>query len=101
MGQWYHVDCRGFGNTCHLIEKGMLTLDEETNEFYFTFLDIEALGEDLDYPFPDRSFLITNPLNDTDLWLNMPEQILQRICDSLPFVIHDIWFSEEQELQNP
>ena len=100
LGVWGHVDCRGFGDVCRLVSKGILTLNEETNEYYFTFTDADALGEDLDYNLPDRSFRITNPLNNEDLWLNAPEQILQRICDTLPFVIHDIWFSEEQELEN-
>jgi hypothetical protein len=100
LGEWMHLDCRGMGNVCKNVVKGMLTLDEETNEYYFTFLDADALGDDLDFLFPDRSFHITNPLNNKDLWLNAPEQILQRICDSIPFVIHDIWFSEEQELEN-
>jgi hypothetical protein len=100
FGEWGHVDCRGMGNVCSNISRGMLTLNEETDEYYFTFLDADALGEDLDYNFPDRSFRITNPLNNEDLWLNAPEQILQRICDTLPFVIHDIWFSEVQELEN-
>jgi len=100
FGQWMHLDCRGMGNECHLISQGVLTLNEETDEYDFTFTDADALGEDLDYSFPDRSFRITNPLNNEDLWLNAPEQILQRICDTLPFVIHDIWFSEVQELEN-
>jgi hypothetical protein len=100
FGVWTHLDCRGYGDVCRLIEKGRLTFDEETNEFIFTFLNADALGDDLDFPFPDRSFHITNPLNNEDLWLNAPEQILERICDTLPFVIHDIWFSEEQELEN-
>jgi hypothetical protein len=100
FGEWGHADCRGFGNVCKSISKGMLTYDDEFDEFYFTFLEPNALGEELDFLFPDRSFYITNPLNNNDLWLNVPEQLLERISDSIPFTIHDIWFSEEQELEN-
>jgi len=100
LGVWTHLDCRGFGNVCKNMVKCSLSTDEETGEVILTITDSDALGADFDFDFPDRSLFITNPLNNTDFWLNIPEQVLLRENEEEPFIIHNIWFSEEQELEN-
>jgi hypothetical protein len=100
FGEWMHLDCRGFGNVCKYLIRGILAQDEESSEFFFTFEKPDALGEDLEFLFPDRSFRFSNPLNSSDWWLNVPEQTLVRVSDTVPFVMHNVWFSAEQELEN-
>jgi len=100
FGQYGHVDCRGFGNVCNLKVSAYYSVSQNPDYVTLTLTDVDALGTDLEYPFPERSFYITNPQNNTELWLNIPEQTLERTNTAEPFVIENIWFSEEQELEN-
>ena len=95
-----HVDCRGFGNVCKYKPQAYLSVGQDPDSFILTLIEVDVFGTDLEYPLPDRSFYITNPHNNTELWLNIPEQILERTDSEEPFVIQDVWFSEEQELEN-
>jgi len=99
FGEYGHIDCRGFGNACSNTVVGRLVRDEEDN-YYLILTEHEALGDYLEYHFPDRSLFITNPQNNTELWINIHEQILCRDSAGMPFIIQDIWFSEEPELDN-
>jgi len=98
FGEFGHIDCMGFGNICN--RSVTATLVQEGGCFKLVLDDPDGLGEDLDFSMPDRSLYITNPLNSTDLWLNIPEQTLLRDNNGVPFEILDIWFSEEPELEN-
>jgi len=100
FGIYGHADCRGFGNICEKRAEAKLSLDTITGEYTLVILDVDVFGNDLDYPFPDRSFIITNPQNNVEHWLNVPEQVLLRANDQLPFIIDSVWFSEYQELDN-
>jgi hypothetical protein len=100
FGEPIHINCRGFGDVCQRNATIRLIFDEETEAYTITVLEVDALGEDLDFAFPDRSLYITNPQNNYELWLNIPEQLLQRVCDTIPFIINNIWFSEAPELEN-
>ena len=98
LGQCFHLDCRGFGSTCTL--NGKVMMDSATNSYTLTTIDYFMFGETLDFQFPDRSLLITNPQNSTDLWLNIPEQVLIRSNYNNPFTLYNVWFSEEPDLEN-
>jgi hypothetical protein len=100
LGEWGHIDCRGFGDACANNVKAFLSYDGD-GVYTLTIEDPYALGEDLEYQFPERSFFITNPQNAEELWLNIQEQLLVRDSNNLPFTIHDVWLSEEQDLENP
>ena len=93
-----HIDCRGFGNACD--RTGTAQLSSQGGTITLTFTDPDALGAFLDFDFPDRSLFITNPLNSNELWLNIPEQLLIKDSEEDVFVIHDLWFSENPELEN-
>jgi hypothetical protein len=100
LGEWGHIDCRGFGDACASSKK--VSLSSNGDGFYtLTLEDPFGFGEDLEYQFPERSFFVTNPQNSKELWLNIHEQLLVRDSLNLPFIIQDAWFSEEQELENP
>ncbi|MDR0207391.1 MAG: hypothetical protein LBI45_09075 [Bacteroidales bacterium] len=98
--EWTHIDCRGFGSVCESLKKAQIVEGDTPGEYMIIFIDSDALGEDLEYPFPDRSLYITNPVNNNELWMNIPEQITIRGDVNEPFTLYDMWFSEEQELEN-
>jgi len=98
FGQLGHIDCRGFGYICNHIAS--VRLVDDGGVLKLVFDDPDDLGDDLDFLFPDRTLQITNPQNNKDFWLNIPEQLLLRNSNNIPFEILDIWFSEEPELEN-
>jgi len=98
FGELGHIDCRGYGNVCNHVVIAQLV--QSTGGLMLVLEDPDSFGDDLDFFLPDRTFYITNPLNNSDLWLNIPEQVLTRTNSELPFEILDIWFSEEPELEN-
>jgi len=100
FGQSGHVDCRGFGTNCQYKATAFCSVGQNPDNSALTLIELDVFGTDLEYPIPDRSFYITNPQNNTDLWLNLPSQLLVRTNSDEPFVIYNIWFSEEQELEN-
>ena len=100
FGDSGHVDCRGFGNVCKYKVSGYFSGGQVIDSLTITLVEADVFGTDLEYPLPDRSFYITNPQNNAELWLNIPEQILMRTNSDEPFVIYNVWFSEEQELEN-
>jgi hypothetical protein len=100
LGEQGHADCRGFGNTCTKIVDAYCSVSQWGGGVMLTLVDTTVFGRTLDFDFPDRTLFIINPLNNTDLWLNIPEQLLVRDSTGGTFVIHDIWFSEEPELEN-
>jgi hypothetical protein len=97
LGEYGHIDCRGFGDACANSVRARIEIDENDN-YFLVILDLDVWGDDLEYLFPDRSFYITNPQDNTELWLNVNEQILLREATDLPFIIEEVWFSEEPEL---
>jgi hypothetical protein len=97
LGEQGHVDCRGYGNVCSRIVDVQFAYN---NGVSLILVDTAAFGDDLDYLIPDRTLFISNPQNNTDFWLNIPEQLLVRNSTGVPFVIYDVWFSEEPELEN-
>jgi len=100
FGEPMHLDCRGWGNVCNHIVDVELVEEEFENSWMLIISDEDFLGEFEVFQFPDRSLYITNPQNNTELWLNIPEQMVIKDSCILQFIIHNIWFSEEPELEN-
>jgi len=99
FGEKGHIDCRGFGNVCnHIVDAQVI--QTSGGGIILALVNNNSFGDDLDFLIPDRSLYIINPLNNTDLWLNIPEQVLLRDDNGVPFEILDVWFSEEPELEN-
>jgi hypothetical protein len=95
-----HADCRSFGNICNYRMRVEVIEDLLNDELSLLIIDDGGLGEFDVFPFPDRSFHITNPLNNMDFWLNVPEQLLAKDSATMEVMIYDVWFSEDQELEN-
>jgi len=100
FGEYGHLDCRGFGNICKMKMTANYIEDEISGQEQLVVIELNAFGDELEYQFPDRSFFITNPNNNSELWLNIPEQLLIRDNINNPFVISNIWFSDKPELEN-
>lgn len=100
FGHYMHLDCRGFGNECKHYFNSVLIAGSVENEYQLLITDNHALGEYLDFHFPQKLLFITNPKNSNELWLNIPEQFLSRDSHDEPFIINNVWFSEEPELEN-
>lgn len=101
FGEYTHVDCRGYGSVCEALRDAIIAEGDNPGEYTLTFVDNDALCEDLEYQFPDRSLFVTNPQRSNELWMNIPEQKLIRTNVDEPFILKLIWFSELQELENP
>jgi len=99
--EYMHLNCRGFGNICEQLKKVYIEESDIPGEYLLTFEERDALCEELEFQFPDRSLYITNPLRNNELWMNIPEQIAVRSDVNEPFTLYNVWFSEEQELENP
>ena len=97
FGQYGHIDCIGFGNICnHIID---CELSEDLDEFFSLKFEKIDISDSFDeFIFPNRSLFITNPQNNIDLWLNIPEQLIINDSLRLHLMIHDVWFSENAEL---
>ena len=100
FGQLVHVDCRGFGNICNHTVSAEVFDDLVNNELTLKIIGDDIFGEFEIFPFPDRCFYITNPQNNLELWLNIPEQVLLKDSSGTEIVIYDAWFYEEPELEN-
>jgi hypothetical protein len=100
LGEPMHLDCRGFGNICNHVAEVQLYEDPLNGELMLILTDDEMFGDLEIFPFPDRSFYITNPQNNLEFWLNVPEQILMKDSSEMEIIIRNAWFSEGQELEN-
>ena len=100
FGEQGHINCRGFGNVCNKTFDAIYSIGSNGEDLTLILKDPDVFGEDLDFDLPDRTLFITNPLNNNELWLNIPEQLLKRDSIGIPFAIHNIWFSENPELEN-
>ena len=100
FGHYGHIDCRGFGYVCNFKGKGKVLQAPDSESFMLTLSPPNIFGNDLDFDFPDRSIFITNPQNNEELWLNIPEQFLERSDTTECYTVRDAWFSENPELKN-
>ena len=100
LGEQGHADCRGFGNACTRVFNARFLPGQLGEVNKLVLIDTELFGNFLEFHLPDRTFFISNPLNNSDIWLNIPDQLLVRENTNEPFVVHGIWFSEEPELEN-
>jgi len=100
FGDYGHIDCRGFGNICNFKVNANYLFFPNDNGGTLTLDEVNELGDDLVFPFPNRSLKITNPQNNNDLWLNIPEQVLTRTNVAESFILLGVWFSENPELVN-
>lgn len=104
-GVWCHLDCQGYGSECSLratvnISKAM---PDDTTDIYYKgvgIYDYEPI-EESDFSMPARSFYIEDEnLENGFIWLNIPEQVLQRDEESNQFIYKDITFTNEPLFEN-
>lgn len=104
-GTWFHANCQGYGSECSLrasinISKAM---PDDTTDIYYTGIGINDYEpiEDSDFSMPARSFYIEDEnLENGFIWLNIPEQVLQRDEESNQFIYKAITFTNEPLFEN-
>lgn len=104
-GEWRHIDCQGNGSECSLRVSVYISkaIPDDTTDIYYTATgvnDYEPI-EESDFSMPARSFYIEDEnLENGFIWMNIPEQVLQRDEASNQFVYKDITFTAEPLFEN-
>jgi len=104
-GKWGHVDCQGNGHICTLRASINITasVSDKSTEVLYTgkgINDYEPIDEDT-YNMPDRSFLVKDDKFDNGfIWINIPEQLLQRDTETHQFIYKEITFTKEPKYLN-
>lgn len=104
-GTHYHASCQGFGSECYLRASINISkaIPDDTTDNYYTAIGINDYEpiEESDFSMPARSFYIEDEnLENGYIWLNIPEQLLQRDEESNQFVYKEITFSSEPLFEN-
>lgn len=100
-----HLDCQGYGSTCTLKSTVAISKVEPNNSNCNEYKgiginDYEPTDEDI-YNMPSRSFYFEdNSYINGYIWINIPEQILERDPESNQFTYYKISFTEEALYKN-
>lgn len=104
-GIWGHSDCQGFGSECNLRASVNISKSNPDNpsDIYYTgtgINDYEPI-EDSIFAMPARSLYIVDESQENGyIWLNIPEQELQRDKESNQFIYKEITFTTEPLFEN-
>ncbi|NVN94257.1 MAG: hypothetical protein HXX18_03130 [Bacteroidetes bacterium] len=98
-----HINCQGFGSSCGLkasVRIRNAEADSSNNYVAVGLNDYEPTDEDV-YLMPARSFYVEdkNTVNGY-IWLNIPEQLLERDTLSKQFIYYKISFTQEALFEN-
>ncbi len=104
-GVWCHLDCQGYGNECGLRAAVNIckAIPDDSTDIYYTGIGINDYEpiEESDFSMPARSFYIEDEnLENGYIWLNIPEQLLQRDEESNQFIYKEITFTTEPLFEN-
>ena len=100
-----HMDCQGFGSNCGLkasVYVNKVKPDSSNSNKYMAvgLNDYEPTDEHVFY-MPARSFYIEDKTTEQGyIWLNIPEQVLERDAKSKQFVYSNITFTENPLFEN-
>jgi len=104
-GVWRHVDCQGFGHSCSLKASISITknLPDKPENKYYTGMglnDYEPIDEET-FNMPARSFYIKDGgFENGYIWINIPEQVLERDIKTKQFIYKNITFTTDQQFKN-
>jgi hypothetical protein len=104
-GVWFHADCQGFGHNCGLKASVSITktLPDKPEDKYYTGMglnDYEPIDE-ATFNMPARSFFIEDKIFENGyIWINVPEQVLERDIKTKQFIYKNITFTKEQLFKN-
>lgn len=91
----YHVDCAGNGKQCQIF--GSIEIERPISKnttsgvFAAHCIYPEDFSDDETFAMPSRSFYI----EETNQWLNIPQQLLERTPETKCFLIKGITFTEK------
>jgi len=101
-----HVDCQGAGNKCGLIATINISKNkpDDVTDIYYNGIGInnyEPIDEGSTFNMPARSLYIEDDnFENGFIYLNIPEQILQRNEETNLFIYKDITFSDSPLFEN-
>ncbi len=105
VGKKYHIDCQGFGSNC--TSKANVNISKvepdnpENQEYTATGLNDFEPTDEVVYSMPARSYYIEDNSSETGfIWINIPEQMLERDDESNQFVYFNITFTNEAMFKN-
>ncbi|NVN96412.1 MAG: hypothetical protein HXX18_14145 [Bacteroidetes bacterium] len=104
-GVYFHSDCQGFGHECGLratVSISKTILDKPEDKYYngMGLNDYEPIDE-ATFNMPARSFYVKNDKFDNGyIWINIPEQLLERDKETHQFIYKNITFTKEQMFKN-
>ncbi|MFZ4740572.1 MAG: hypothetical protein ACOYLE_05365 [Bacteroidales bacterium] len=104
-GVWRHVDCQGAGHNCAYKASVSITktLPDKPEDKYYTGMglnDYEPIDE-ATFNMPARSFYIEDKIFDNGyIWINIPEQVLERDIQTKQFIYKNITFTSIQKFKN-
>ena len=104
-GVWRHVDCQGAGHNCAYKASVSITktLVDKPEDKYYTGMglnDYEPIDE-ATFNMPARSFYIEDKIFENGyIWINVPEQVLERDIKTKQFIYKSITFTKEQLFKN-
>jgi hypothetical protein len=100
-----HLNCQGFGSSCGLKASVCISkvkTDSSSTSAYIAIglNDYEPTDEHVFY-MPARSFYIEDETTKNGyIWLNIPEQVLERDAENNQFVYYNISFTENALFEN-
>ena len=104
-GVYFHADCQGYGSECSLSSKVNISknIAEDPTDIYYTatgIYDYEPTEEE-SFNMPARSFYFINETFENGyIWINIPEQVLQRNKESNMFIYKEITFTVDPLFNN-
>lgn len=98
-GHWIHVDCQGYGNLCS--KAAHLYVASASGSLYTgTTQDSTDLTDDPFFNMPDRSLFVGKDDSGTDIWLNIPAQLVCRDSVTRCFTFTGLYYSSRQVYKN-
>ncbi|MFZ4401638.1 MAG: hypothetical protein ACOYO1_16525 [Bacteroidales bacterium] len=104
-GKWVHVDCQGSGSYCVYSASVDITknIPADSSDIYYTGVGLNDYEptDDSTFQMPARSFYFENEKYENGyIWINIPEQQLQRDEETNLFMYKNITFTENALFEN-
>lgn len=94
-----HLDCQGYGSTC--AKSATLSVTPVSSTLYTgTTQDSTDLTDDPFFNMPDRSLFVGKDDSGTDIWLNIPAQLVYRDSVTRLFTFSGLYYSSRQVYKN-
>jgi hypothetical protein len=98
-GLTFHMECMGQGNAC--TNSSLMSLVQISgNNYTATTLDSTALTNEDFFNMPSRSLFVEYDINNKEVWLNIPAQLVYRDSTTLQFTFTGLYYSNSAVFNN-